>query len=202
MPYAKVSISKSLDVSPDDIDVYFVETWEPASRKVNNYPLVSLEKFLNLNGALYFNIAIGDGKARADIATKIGKRAMPLAIHAPQTLILDQNQIGAGSILCPNSMVTSNASIGQFFHANIYSYVAHDCVIGDFVTFAPGVRCNGHVEIGDFAYVGTNAIIREGSRDRPIRIGECAVIGMGAVVTKDVPSGVTVVGNPARPLTR
>jgi hypothetical protein len=34
-------------------------------------------------------------------------------------------------------MVTASAKIGAHFQCNIYSYVAHDCVIGDFVTFAP-----------------------------------------------------------------
>ena len=99
-------------------------------------------------------------------------------------------------------MVTSNVSIGRFFQANIYSYVAHDCVIGDFVTFAPGVRCNGRVDIHDYAYIGTNAIIRDGTPDKRRRIGVGAVIGMGAVVTKDVPDGATVFGNPARELPR
>jgi hypothetical protein len=134
------------------------------------------------------------------MAKKIGTSAEILSIHAPQTVFLDCNSIGEGSIFCPNTMVTSNATIGRFFQANIYSYVAHDCVIGDFVTFAPGVRCNGRVQIGDFAYIGTNAVIREGSPDKPLRIGKDSVVGMGAVVTKDVPDGVVVVGNPARPL--
>ena len=90
--------------------------------------------------------------------------------------------------------------IGKSFHANIYSYVAHDCRIGDFVTFAPKVCCNGNVHIEDHAYIGTGAIIRQGTPERPLVIGEGAVVGMGAVVTRDVPAGVTVVGNPARPL--
>jgi acetyltransferase-like isoleucine patch superfamily enzyme len=41
-------------------------------------------------------------------------------------------------------------------------------------------------------------MLREGSPDKPLRIGAGAIVGMGAVVTKDVPDGATVIGNPAR----
>ena len=44
-------------------------------------------------------------------------------------------------------------------------------------------------------YIGSGAIIRQG-----LTIGAGAVVGMGAVVTKGVPPGVTVIGNPAKPL--
>jgi UDP-2-acetamido-3-amino-2,3-dideoxy-glucuronate N-acetyltransferase len=47
------------------------------------------------------------------------------------------------------------------------------------------------------ASLGSGAVILGG-----IRIGERAVVGAGAVVTRDVPAGKTVVGNPARPLVR
>lgn len=197
MPYVKTSVARTLGVSPDVVDLFFVETWEPARTQVNGYPLVSMEKFLQLEGRRYFNVAIGDGRAREAIVNKVGTSAEVLLIHATQTIFLDHNVVGAGSIFCPNTMVTSNATIGRFFQANIYSYVAHDCVIGDFVTFAPGVRCNGNVHIYDYAYIGTNAIIKQGTPDKPLRIGVGAVVGMGAVVTKDVPDGAVVVGNPA-----
>jgi acetyltransferase-like isoleucine patch superfamily enzyme len=105
-------------------------------------------------------------------------------------------------VLCSFVTLTSNIRIGRAFHANIYSYVAHDCVIGDYVTFAPGVKCNGNVRIEDHAYIGTGAILRQGSPEKPLTIGKGAVVGMGAVVTKDVAPGVTVVGNPARPLVK
>jgi acetyltransferase-like isoleucine patch superfamily enzyme len=113
---------------------------------------------------------------------------------------MDEVLLGEGAILSPFVTLTSNIRIGRHFHANLYSYVEHDCVIGDFVTFAPAVKCNGNVHIGDHAYIGAGAVIRQGKPGKPLVIGKGAVIGMGAVVTRDVSPGVTVVGNPARPL--
>ncbi len=75
-------------------------------------------------------------------------------------------------------------------------------MIGDFVTFAPGVKCNGNVVVEDHAYIGTGAIIKQGQPGQPLVIGRGAVVGMGAVVTKSVPAGATVVGNPARLLVK
>jgi hypothetical protein len=75
-------------------------------------------------------------------------------------------------------------------------------VIGDFVTFAPSAQCNGNVVVDDYAYIGTGAVIKEGTRERPLVIGKGATVGMGAVVTKDVAPFTTVVGNPARLLTQ
>jgi len=70
--------------------------------------------------------------------------------------------------------------------------------VGDFVTLAPAVKCNGNVIIGDHAYIGTGAIIRPGEKDDPLMIGAHSIIGLGSVVTKDIPEGATVFGNPAR----
>ena len=114
--------------------------------------------------------------------------------------MMDAVELGEGAIISPFVTITSNVRIGRHFHANLYSYVAHDCVIGDFVTFAPAVRCNGNVVIEDHAYVGTGAILKQGKPGEPLIIGRRAVVGMGAVVTKNVPEGMTVIGNPARPL--
>lgn len=203
MPYVQTSVSLALNRPVNEIDVYFVETWEPEEDQLNGYPLVSIERFLSIQGALYYNVAVGDGHAREAMAQEVGNKARVLTITSPQSLVISEyNAIGEGAVLCPNTIVTANATIGRFFQANIYSYVAHDCVIGDFVTFAPGVRCNGRVHVGDYAYIGTNAVIRQGDVRRPLVIGAGAIVGMGAVVTKDVPAGVTVIGNPARPLTR
>ena len=147
-------------------------------------------------------IAIANSQVREKIALKLEQDGLPLwSVQADNTLLMDAVELGAGSALSPFVTMTSNIKIGKCFHANLYSYVEHDCVIGDFVTFAPGVKCNGNIHIEDHVYIGAGAVIKQGTPAQPLVIGRGAVVGMGAVVTKSVPAGVTVVGNPARILT-
>lgn len=171
-----------------------------AGTHLNGYSVLSYTDFIKqpVSNKLV-TIAIANSSVREKLVTQLNQdNIQHLSIQASNTVVLDEVEIGEGSLLCPFTCLTSNIKIGKFFHANIYSYVAHDCVIGDYVTFAPGVKCNGNIHIEDHAYIGTGAIIKQGTPDKPLVIGKGAVIGMGAVVTKSIPSGVTVVGNPAR----
>lgn len=148
-------------------------------------------------------IAVSDAKIRRGLAEKLaavgindGRAVAANAIIGPDV------KLGVGAILCHFDTVTASASIGRHIHANIYSYIAHDTVIGDFVTLAPRVCINGNTVVEDDVYIGTGAVLKQGTTDNPLRIGKGAIIGMGAVVTKDVAPGTVVVGNPARPLER
>ena len=201
MPLVQDSISKMIQKNIESFcQIFFVEK-NPQYNEVNGYPLISEKEFFEIEcSERFFNIAIGDSKARERIANEcIANGAKPMSVQSPHSIVYDCNEIGEGAILCAHTMITSNAKIGKFFHSNIYSYVAHDCVIGDYVTFAPNVHCNGNVYIHNHAYIGTGALIKDGSLSKPLVIGEGAVVGMGAVVTKDVPPYTIVVGNPAKP---
>lgn len=198
MPLAAVMLQK---LNPDkNYKLVFVTEEKTSKILVNDYEVFSLEEYLNAEASeKFFNIAIANFKVRQRIAELLISHGItPFRIDAPNIIELDKNNIGPGAILCPFTTITSNVTIGKFFHANIYSYIAHDCQIGDFVTFAPNVHCNGNIIIEDHVYVGTGAIIRQGTSDQPIILGQGSIIGMGAVVTKSVPPHVTVIGNPAR----
>lgn len=202
MPFARMQIARLMDKTPGArYRLVHIET-APSKTEVNGSRIMSEQDFFAEDAdRKFFNIAIGSSKAREEISRAfIGNGVQPLSLFAPSAINYDGNELGEGAVICDNCMITSNARIGKFFQSNIYSYVAHDCEIGDFVTFAPRVNCNGNVRIEDHAYIGTGAVLRQGAAGKPLVIGEGAVVGMGAVVTKDVAPFTTVVGNPARPL--
>jgi len=199
MPLAKSNLPSLFP--GENVNITFVDV-QSTRLKVNSVQLMDENTFVGLAAKeKYFNVAIADSKVREQVVNRIVDcGATPLAITASNVVILDNNTIGVGAILCAFSHITSNTKIGKYFHCNYHCYVAHDCVIGDFVTFAPSVRCNGNVHIGDHAYIGSGACIKQGTNDIPLVIGEGAIVGMGAVVTKSVAPYTTVAGNPAKQL--
>lgn len=170
------------------------------TERVNGYPVWTWDRFLaQVTRKKSIAIAIANSAIRETIDRKRRLADVDLIdVMARNSVMMDDVEIGAGCLISPFVTITSNIRIGTNFHCNIASYVEHDCRIGDYVTFAPGVRCNGNVHIGDHAYVGSGAIIKNGTPDKPLVIGARAVVGMGAVVTRDIAPGVVVVGNPAR----
>lgn len=172
----------------------------PEASVLNGQRVLRYAEFISERAeARHAVLAIANGVVREKLAARLAADDVKVwSVVAANVVTMDEVLIGEGAALSPFVTLTSNIRIGRHFHANLYSYVEHDCVIGDFVTFAPGVKCNGNVVIEDHAYIGAGAVIKQGLPGRPLVIGRGAVVGMGAVVTRDVPAGVTVVGNPAR----
>ena len=143
-------------------------------------------------------VAVGSPATRRAMAAKVSDWRSATII-APTAAVDPAAQLGEGAQICDFSYIGSLAKVGRHFQCNVRSHVHHDCVIGDFVTFSPATMCLGAVYIEDDVFVGAGAVIRNGAPGKPLRVGRGATIGMGAVVTKDVPAGATIVGNPARP---
>ena len=197
LPLLRAQLAK--ETSPWDL--VFVDDNPPAA-SLNGHRVLTYDQWLAEPAeSRHISLAIANGAIREKLGERCAADGVRFAeARAANVVELDDVHIGEGAILCPFVTLTSNIRIGRQFHANLYSYVEHDCVIGDFVTFAPGVHCNGNIRIEDHAYIGAGAVIKQGVPGRPLVIGRGAVVGMGAVVTKDIPAGTTVVGNPARPM--
>lgn len=182
------------DLATTDAQLVFIDD-TPATAAINGHRVWNFDRFANEPASQRLAaLAVAKSSIREMLDQRCHAAGIDvIGVSAANVVIMDGVEIGPGALLSPFVTLTSNIKIGRCFHGNLYSYVEHDCVIGDYVTFAPGVRCNGNVTIGAHAYVGSGAVIRQG-----ISIGANATVGMGAVVTKDVPPGVTVIGNPAR----
>jgi sugar O-acyltransferase (sialic acid O-acetyltransferase NeuD family) len=180
-------------------NIYFIES-QKIHVQVNNIPILSLDEFCELESTeKYFNISVSEHKKRQELANICLDRGLkPISLHADLSLIGANNQVGIGALISEFSIITTNIKIGSFLHLNRYASISHDCVIGDFVTFGPYASCNGNVIIEDGVYIGSGAIIKQGTKAKPLVIGKNSIIGMGAVVITDVPKNKTVVGNPAK----
>ena len=200
MPVARQQLARESDAS----EIVFIDDALESFADVNGYRAMNYLAFLNeTSSEKYVQIAIANSHVREKIAQRLKMDGIQLwSIIADNVVLMDQLELDEGSALSPFVTIGSNVRIGKCFQANLYSYVEHDCVIGDFVTFAPGVKCNGNIHIQNHAYIGAGAMIKQGIPDQPLIIGAGAVVGMGAVVTKSVPAGATVVGNPARLVTK
>lgn len=145
-------------------------------------------------------ICIGSSRIRKDVVSRIQEgfenMSFPNLIHSSvRDLMRKVNSItmGTGNIICADSWLTTNISLGDFNIINLNCTIGHGTEIGDFVSLMPSVNIGGDVNLEDEAYIGTNATILPG-----IRIGRGAVVAAGAVVTKDVPPNTTVKGVPAK----
>ena len=163
----------------------------PASRKISKKPLVIGDEAVIRSGTVIYE------------STVIGNRFT----SGHNSVIREENHIGDDFSIWNNSTVDYGCRIGNKVKIHCNCYVAQFSVLEDNVFLAPGVtlandihpgcslsmKCLKGPVIKKGVKIGVNAMILP-----YVTIGENSLIGSGAVVTKNVPAGSVVYGNPAR----
>ncbi len=176
-----------------------------------------------LAGALYdASDAELQSEAAATQAWLVRYNTAPGAPAAPERLALLRERlaaVGADTIVrAPFHFdygfnIRLGAKVFINFNCTILDVAA--VTVGDGTLIAPGVQIlaadhprdaatrRAGLELGRPVHIGRNAWIGAGALVLPgVSIGDDAIVGAGSVVTRDVPAGTTVAGNPARPLAR
>lgn len=113
----------------------------------------------------------------------------------PRSKVGSNVEIGTGSIICANSILTCDLKVGKHVIININTSVHHNSQIGDFTTIGPGCSITGYVNVGSETFIGAGTTIVPG-----VKIGKKCFIGAGSTVTKNIPDFYLAYGSPARPI--
>ena len=138
-------------------------------------------------------IGIGNPAIREKVARELPAETVFETLVHPTAVISQWVELGEGSVICAGVVMTCQIRIGKHCQLNLNCTVGHDCTFGDFCTIAPGTNISGNVDLGTRVDVGTQAAFRQ-----HLRICDDVVIGMGAVVVKDIVQPGTYVGVPAK----
>ena len=148
---------------------------------VNKYPVEITKIF----------IAIGDNAKRRTLCEKHYTNL--INIISPRAYIGREVELGRGVFVAHDAHIGVLSKISDFAVINTGAKIDHECKTGIAATMAPGAIMCGRASIGNETWIGAGALVRE-----KVSVAPNVVVGMGAVVVKDITESGIYVGCPTR----
>lgn len=141
-------------------------------------------------------VAVGNPAIRRQITQRLQQSNPALRfatlVH-PMAWVAPSASLGQGSVVFAQSCISTQVQVGQHASINLACTLSHDTVLGDCVSLGPGVHLCGGVHIGHDCELGAGVNVIPN-----VQIEAGVTVGAGAVVTRQLPAGVTAVGVPAK----
>lgn len=164
-----------------------------SQRVCNGAPVYRFSEIKCFKDNIEFVIANGEPSARNLLYDKVKQANYGLTkIISSHCDISSSSNIGKGCILF-QSRISPNVCIEDNVAIEFGVDIGHDAVIGKHVVLNSMSFIGGYTHIGERTYIAPGALLK----DR-ISVGRDVIVGLGAVVVRDVLDKSVVVGNPAR----
>jgi sugar O-acyltransferase (sialic acid O-acetyltransferase NeuD family) len=167
------------------------------TREYNGYPVLGSISTAADYPTCQFVLVLGNHRDLRLTKRVLGRLSLDAnrfaTIIHPTARLSRYTELGVGTVVLQNCVITSNARIGSHVLMLFGSHIGHDCIVNDYVVIAPNAVLAGGVRVCEGCYIGANATILQKTK-----VGPWSCVGMGAAVFSDVGPNSTVMGNPAR----
>jgi sugar O-acyltransferase (sialic acid O-acetyltransferase NeuD family) len=140
-------------------------------------------------------ISIADPIIKESVFNRLKDKVRFYTFIAHSAIIGDRLNIGEGSVICPNSIVSTNVVVGKCVTVNCGTQLGHDSKIGDFSSFMANVMIGGEVSIADRVYFGSQSTLVPRKK-----ICNDVKITAGSIVIRSINKPGVYFGNPAKVL--
>ena len=150
--------------------------------KIENFAVIKSNTFIGQNCRIFQGSVVGEIP-----------QDLKFAGEKTETRIGDNTTIREFVTINRGTSALGHTEVGENVLLMAYCHIAHDCIVGDNVIMANMATLGGHVELGDWAFIGGGVLVHQFCK-----VGEHALIAAGFRAVQDVPPFIWASGEPIK----